>query len=311
MYLFPDEAAHAAAAARMRVAIGLPVSESATPWAQSVDDSLARAESLWDAWRSDALVSLHFAPQAAHTLDDAALVRVRRVADELDARIAMPVHETDMEVQDSLARHGRRPLRRLADLGLLRPGFAAVHANRLDDDDLELLHDTGSSVVACLQSNLRLGNGGCAVAALRQAGVAVALGTDSPASAGAFDLLAEARLAALLSQAPASGRPLAAHEALRMATLAGAQVLGLAEDIGSIEPGKAADLVCVDLDDPMDQPPGADPVERLVWTATRQQVADVWIAGRAVVAAGRLLAFDEMQLARTAREWGERLGVTQ
>ncbi len=186
------------------------------------------------------------------------LSRLRSVADELDARIAMPVHETALEVRDGVSQHGARPLHRLAKLGLLRPGFSAIHMNHLDENDLALAQDTGISVVACPQSNLRLGSGVCPTAELLQRNVTVALGSDSAMSAGAFDMLAEARLAALLSAAPSPGRSsdddddagpsLSAAEALTLATLGGAVALGLGATCGSIEPGKAADLVCIDLE---------------------------------------------------------------
>ena len=305
-YFFPEEAARAAAAARMRAVIGLPVADTPTPWAQDATEYLDKSERLWDEYRSDPWVCLQFAPQAPYSISDATLLRVRRVADELDARVAMHVHETEVEVQDSLTRHGRRPLQRLADLGLLRPGFTAVHMNRLNEQDLEIVARTGISVVACPQSNLRLGSGFCPVPELSGLGVSVGLGTDGPASGGAFDMLAEARTVALLASGLSGGaRALSAHDVLRLATLDGAASLGLASDIGSIEVGKAADLMCIDLGAPGCH--AADPADAVVFAATRQSVSDVWVAGRAVVTGGRLLAFDEQELLHLAQQWSERV----
>ncbi len=169
-----------------------------------------------------------------------------------------PFTKRALEVRDGMSQHGARPLHRLAKLGLLRPGFSAVHMNHLDENDLALAQDTGISVIACPTSNLRLGSGICPTAELLQRNVAVALGSDFAMSAGSFDVLGEARLAALLSAAPTPGhvtdsdddaRPsLSAAEALTMATLGGALALGLGTSCGSIEPGKAADLVCIDLE---------------------------------------------------------------
>ena len=299
MYLFPEEAARVAAAARVRAAIGLPIAEAATAWAGDATACLARAEALWDEYRADPWVTLHFAPHAPYSVSDDTLQRVQRIADELDARIAMHVHESETEVRDSLAQHGVRPLRRLADRGLLRPGFTAVHMTRLDEDDLELTARTGISVVACPQSNLRLGNGVAPIAQLLERGVNVGLGTGGPPSCGALDLLAEARMASLVTGPDA-------HASLRLATLGGAIALGLAHEIGSLEPGKAADFVCVDLGALECQPVG-DPADAAVFAATRRHVTDVWVAGRALITAGRTLAFDVEELRGIAARWDARL----
>lgn len=304
--LYPDEAARAASEARVRTVIGLPVSESGSIWAENVTAHFARAERVWDEYRSSPWVSLCFAPPPSYAASDALLTRLRSVADELDARIVMPVHETEVEVRDTLGQHGRRPLQRLAELGLLRPGFIALHMNRLEGADLDLAQKTGISVVACPQSNLRLGSGSCPVALLAARGVSVGLGTDSPVSGGAFDLLAEARLTALLAAGADSGPTLSANDVLAHATLGGAVALGLGSDCGSVEVGKAADLTCIDIA-ALGCTPEMDVAETLVFAATRHQVSDVWIGGRAAVSEGRLLAFDEQEMRALARSWAERI----
>ena len=322
--LFPEEAAHAAAEARVRAVIGLPVSETASDWAPDSAAHFDRAAHLWDEYKSDPWVSLYFAPPPSYAIGDSMLARLRIVADELDARIAMPVHETELEVRDCISQHGVRPLQRLAALGLLRPGFSAIHMNRLCAEDLALAQSTGISVVACPQSNLRLGSGNCPVADLLQRNVTVGLGTDSPVSSGAFDLLAEARLALLLSAGGASALAsgdaaeaiaaqtaqesggLSAADALAMATLGGAVALGLGATCGSIEPGKAADLVCIDLASLACQS-SASLAETVLFGATRRDISDVWTGGRAAVSDSRLLAFDEQELLRLARQWLDRI----
>lgn len=296
--LFPDEAARAAAAARVRAVIGLPVSETPSAWAESATAHFARAERLWDEYKSNPWVSLYFAPPPTYAIGDALLTRLRSVADELDARIAMPVHETAVEVRDALTQHGRRPLHRLENLGLLRPGFTAVHMNRLDPEDLDVAERTGIGVVACPQSNLRLGSGSCPVPQLLERSICVGIGSDSPLSAGAFDLLAETRLVALNGALPGC-------DVLKLATLGGALTLGLGGTCGSVEVGKAADLVCIDIGSPACQP--AAVADAVVFSATRQQVSDVWVAGRAAVSAGHLLAFDDQELAQLARHWADRI----
>jgi 5-methylthioadenosine/S-adenosylhomocysteine deaminase len=274
MYLFPEEAARAASAARMRAAIGLPVADVPNVWADSATAHFEKAEQLWDEYKSDPWVCLYFAPQDANEVSDQTLIRVRRVADELDARVAME----------------SPPLQRLHALGLLRPGFAGIPQEAWTDVESELVATTGICVIACVQSDLRLGGG--AFSGKRTVG----LGSGDPASVGAIDLLAEARVAALLD----SG--LTAEDSLRLATLGGATALGFGSVAGSIEPGKYADLVCVDLNRLACQPTSSVP-ESIVFGATREQVSDVWTSGRLAVSGGHLLAFDEQELTSFAQKW--------
>ncbi|HKT71742.1 MAG TPA: amidohydrolase family protein [Steroidobacteraceae bacterium] len=304
---YPEESARVAASARVRAAIALPVADEPTAWADSATAHFGKAERMWDEYRANPWVSLYFAPHA--TCGDESLVRVRRVADELDARVAMQIHESDAEVQYSLAQYGWRPLRRLQDLGLLQPGFTAIQLNRLDEEDLDIIGRSGVAAVACPQSNLRLGSGSCPVARLHAQQTVVGFGSDYPASAGALDILAEARAAALLMNgARAASAGLSSHDVLHMATLGGATALGLGSVTGSMEPGKAADLVCVDLGALACQPV-VQPHDTLVFSATREQVSDVWVAGRAAVENRRLLAFDEQELVARTLSWAQRLST--
>jgi 5-methylthioadenosine/S-adenosylhomocysteine deaminase len=215
------------------------------------------------------------------------------LADELDARVAME----------------SPPLARLYELGLLRPGFTAIdirsltdeaQSNRLRAQDIDLVKSTGIYIVACVQSDLRLGGDTSPLAHLSSQHVTLGLGTGEPASVGALDLLAEARTAALISNG------LTAEDVLRIATLGGATALGLAALTGSIEPGKQADLVCIDLNRLACQPP-TRVADSILFGATREQVCDVWTSGRAAVSGGHLLTFDEEQLSALAQKWSQQV----
>ena len=303
----------AAYAARMRAAIGLPVTDGPTVWAESATGHLAKAEQLWDEYHSHPQVSLYFAPHNAFGEDDQTLARVRRVADELDARVAMFLGPGEVHESQTL---GRSPLVRLEELGLLGPGFTAIHLGGLDEEALEIASRTRIAVVACQQAHLRLGGALCPIAALEARDVSVGLGTDSAVAVGALDLLAEARTTALLDGSTVVGggvggeglhsSGLAAETALRMATIGGAMALGMGSIIGSIEAGKAADLVCIDLSGLACLPPRR-PAEAVLFGATRHQVSDVWTSGRAAVREGRLLTMDEQELRTLARSWAERI----
>jgi 5-methylthioadenosine/S-adenosylhomocysteine deaminase len=304
MYVFPEEAARAASAARMRAAIGLPVTEGPTPWADSATGHLAKAEQLWDEYQSNPWVSLYFAPHNAFGIEDKTLARVRRVADELDARVAM--YLAPGEVHESHT-GGRSPLVRLAELGLLGPGFTAIHLGGVDAEELEIAASTGICVVACQQSHLRLGGALCPVARLEALGVPVGIGTDSAVSVGALDVLAEARLGALLMGSGGDIGSDPASRALRMATLGGATALGMNAHVGSIEVGKFADLTCIDLATLACQSAARRPADAIVYGATRDQVTDVWTSGRAAVSDGHLLTFDEQDLLALAQRWADRI----
>jgi 5-methylthioadenosine/S-adenosylhomocysteine deaminase len=181
--------------------------------------------------------------------------------------------------------------------------------NHLEPADLELVAQTGISVVTCPQSSLRLGSGVCPIGELRARDVQVGLGTGSAITAGALDILAEARAAVLLSGSMAKEETtLSSEEILCMATLGGAAALGLGSQIGSLEAGKAADLIAIDLNELATQPAGAT-ADSVLFAATRHRVSDVWIGGRAMVSGGRLLTFDEEELLALARQWQERLRI--
>jgi 5-methylthioadenosine/S-adenosylhomocysteine deaminase len=300
----PEEAARVASAAQMRAAIALPVSEAAGGGAENVTAQLARAERLWDEYRSDPRISLFFAPLAAHGLSDGTLTRVRRVADELDARLALclnPEDDPEMLAQVRDAAPAPRTafsgdlLQRLHALGLLRPGFAAIAVKAVQPRDVELIAREGAALIACPQASLRVGAG--AIALLE--GQRTALGSDSAAEVGAFDMLAEARTAALLSGFGAAA-------ALRLITLGGATVLGLQAQIGSLERGKVADLTCIDLHS-LASRACARVEDAIVFGATRTDVSDVWTGGRAAVSERRLLAFDSEELADLPPRWAQRL----
>ncbi len=310
MHLWPDVVARTAAAAHMRASVGLIVTESATRWAAAADEYIDRGMHLRDEYKGDPLISTHFAPHAPYSVSDATLARVRRLADELDLPVAMHLHETAWEVEQSVQAHGRRPLARLAALGLASPQLVAIHMTQASAEDLDLLAESGASVVHCPESTLKLGSGVCPVARLLGRGVRVALGTDGAASNNDLDLLAEARIAGLVSSGvAATPGDLVATDLLRMATLEGARVLGLGEVTGSIEPGKWADLCCIDLRAARSWPVH-DPVTAVIYAASAQQVSDTWVAGRQLLADGHLRYMDEAAVLERAEAWRERLDAT-
>jgi 5-methylthioadenosine/S-adenosylhomocysteine deaminase len=303
MYFFPDVTARVSAACGMRATVGLILIDFPTAWADNADEYLAKGLALHDEYRNDPLIGTAFAPHAPYTVSDAPLQRIRVLADELDIPVHMHVHETAHEVQEAVNATGQRPLARLQAMDLVSPFLLAVHMTQLQDEEIAQLAAAGARVVHCPESNLKLASGFCPVQRLEEAGVIVALGTDGAASNNDLDMLGEMRSAALLAKAVAGdASALPAHRVLRMATLHGALALGRGGEIGSLEPGKWADVTAVRLDE-LETQPLYDPVSQLVYAAGRHQVSDVWVAGRQLLRERVLTTLDETAILRNARAW--------
>jgi 5-methylthioadenosine/S-adenosylhomocysteine deaminase len=299
--------ARTASAAHVRVSVGLIVSEIASSWAASADEYIDRGMHLRDEYRGDPLVTTHFATPAPAAATDATLSRVRRLADELDMPVSMPLHETALEIEQSLRDFGQRPIERLAGLGLVSPQLVAIHMTQTDPRDIDLLAGSGASVVHCPESNLRHAAGVCPVARLLARGVRVTLGTDGATANNDLDLLAEARIAGLLSAGiAATPGDLVAGDLIRMATLEGARALGLGEVTGSLLPGKWADLCCINLRAARSWPVH-DVATAVIFAASSQQVTDTWVAGRRLLADSRLTLLDESAVLDRAEAWRARL----
>lgn len=307
-YFYPEIVAETAVDMQMRAMVGVPVIEFATPWAHDAADCMRKgADQVHDRYADHALITSCFAPHSTGTVSDASFNELRVLADQLDSRVQIHLHETVQEITDAMDETGKRPLDRLNELGLVNSSLLAVHAVHLTEDEMRQFADSGVSVAHCPRSNLKLASGIAEVAALQNAGVNVALGTDGAASNNVLDMLGEMRTAALLAKVRASdAAALPAADALRMATLNGAIALGLADSIGSIEPGKWADLTCIDLG-PINSQPVYDPVSQIVYTAQVNQVRDVWVAGRRQVEDGNFTRIKESELLRRAAEWQQRL----
>jgi 5-methylthioadenosine/S-adenosylhomocysteine deaminase len=289
MYFFPEASLDAALKAGMRSAHGVIVVEFPSAYAADPADYLRKGLELRDRMREEPRASFCLAPHAPYTTSDETLKKVATLAAELDLPVHIHLHETEHEIERSVAEHGVRPLERLRRLGLVTPSLIAVHAVHLEPQEIEFLARHGSSVVHCPSSNLKLASGFAPVSALLDAGVNVALGTDGAASNNRLDLFQEMRTAALLAKAVArKAEAMPAHAALRAATLGGAQALGLAGRIGTIAPGKAADLVAVDLG-AIDLAPCYDPVSHLVYAAGREHVSHAWVGGEPRLENGVLL----------------------
>jgi len=309
MYFFPDVTARAVAAAGMRACIGLILIDFPSAWADGPATYLAKGLQVHDRFRGHPLVHTAFAPHAPYSVSDGPLRRVATLAEELDLPIHMHLHETRDEIVQSLRDYGRRPLARLQDLGLVSPRLVAVHMTQLEPAEIELLATQGAHVVHCPESNLKLASGTSPVEErLLPAGINCALGTDGTASNNDLDMLGEMRTAALLAKGETgNAAALPAAAVLRMGTLNGARALGIDAETGSLEPGKSADLVAVDLDQPETQPV-YNPVSQIIYACSRSQVRHVWVGGRQLLRDRVPLTLDPSTILQHARDWGRRMG---
>ena len=306
-YFFPDVQAATYKRHGFRARVGLPVIDFPTAWAASDDEYFEKAGEVHDQWRDDALIATAFAPHAPYTVNDANFERVRMLSDQLDVPVHLHLHETAQEVEQSLEKHGQRPIARLDRLGLVNDRLIAIHMTQLTEAEIHLCAERGVSVVHCPESNLKLASGFCPACALERAGVTLAVGTDGCASNNDLDMFSETRTAALLAKAVAQdAAALDAFSALRAATLGGAKAIGFDDRIGSIEPGKEADLVCVDLS-ALETQPLHHVVSQLIYATGRQQVSDVWIAGKAKLRQRVLVEMDIDGVIANARQWRERI----
>jgi 5-methylthioadenosine/S-adenosylhomocysteine deaminase len=303
MYFHPDAAAAAYDLAGMRALLGLPVLDFPTPYAADADACLQQGLAVRDRFRRYPRLRFGLAPHAPYTVGDATWRKVVMFAEQLDLPIQTHLAETAGEVQAALAATHERPLARLARLGATGPGFLAIHAVHLDDADIALLARHGCHVAHCPASNAKLASGIAPVTRLLAQGIEVGLGTDGAASNNRLDLFAEMRLASLLAKlATDDAAALPAAQVVHMATLGGARALGWDDEIGSLAPGKQADVVAVDLDR-LELAPVYDPLSHLVHVASRSDVTHVWIGGEPRVRNGELLTLDEAALRQRARRW--------
>ena len=303
MYFFADSVAEQVRRSGMRSQVGFTVFDFPTAGGKDPDDYIHKGLQLRDSFKGDELIKIACAPHAPYTVGDDTMRRIATYANELDMAVHIHCHETAQEVRDSLKLYSCRPLQRLDDLGILLPQTQLVHMTQIDQDDIRLIQDNNCHVVHCPESNLKLASGFCPVGKLIDAGINVAIGTDGAASNNDLDLFGELKTAALLAKAVAGDAAmLDAHAALRMATINGAKALGWEDQTGSLEAGKSADIIAVEISS-LSQKPLYNPASQLVYSNAGSQVTHSWVAGKALLKERALMTLDEQNLIRRADAW--------
>ncbi len=307
MYFFSEVVAEKSQEIGMRSVIGLIVLDFPTVWAQNADEYINKGIGLYEQIKELPLVTATLAPHAPYTVSDGPLEKIAMYSNELELPVHMHVHETAFEVQQSLEQFGKRPLERLDGLNLVNSNLLAVHMTQLNEFEIERIAEAGVSVAHCPESNLKLSSGTCPVASLLERGVNVSIGTDGAASNDDLDMLTEMRTASLLAKV-SSGDASSSNvrQSIEMATINGARAIGLDDKIGSIETGKLADLIAIDLYDLTTQPV-YDPLAQVVYAANSRQVSDVWINGVKKLSDFELTDLDVSAIRARAESWAEKI----
>jgi 5-methylthioadenosine/S-adenosylhomocysteine deaminase len=312
MYYFEESVATAAAEAGMRALCSQTVLKFPSPDAASYEDALARARDFIARWRSHPLIVPSVAPHAPYTCTEEILRACAELAAEFDVPLQTHLAETATEVDESRRAHGMPVVPWVKKQHLFDARVLAAHCVHVDEGEIRSLRDANAGVAHNPTSNLKLGSGVAPVAKMIDLGVPVGIGTDGPASNNDLDMFEETRLAALLAKG-IGGDPTAlpARDALAMATRIGARAAHLGHLVGSLEPGKRADLIVVDLAQPHNEPRfGRDAgavYSQIVYAAKATDVVDVMCNGRWLMRDRRLLTLDEERLREAARDVARRI----
>ena len=309
MYYFEDDIAQAVHEAGLRGVLGqsvirFPVADAPTP-----ADALKRAEAFIEKWKNDPLITPAVAPHAPHTVEGPTLQAARALANKYNVPLLIHLAETQDEVKTVEDAHHLTPTAYLDSLGIWNGRSLAAHAVWLTDADMAILAKKGVGLAHNPASNMKLASGIAAVPKWLSHGILAGLGTDGAASSNDLDMFEAMRLAALLQKvATLDPRALPARQTLELATTRGAAALGLGAAIGSLEPGKQADLITVAVDDAR-QTPMFDPISHLVYVCHGDDVRTTIVAGRVLMRDRRVLTLDRAEVLRDARAMAARVAA--
>jgi 5-methylthioadenosine/S-adenosylhomocysteine deaminase len=307
MYYFEEEIAKETKAAGLRGVLGQTVIQFPVADAKTPADGLARAEAFINAYKGDSLITPAVAPHAIYTLDAATLRATRDLSRRFNVPTMIHLAETADEVKNAERQFKLSPTQYLESLGFLGPGVLAAHGVWVTEPDITLLKMRGVGVSHNPESNMKLASGPAPVPAYLAAGAAIGLGTDGAASNNDLDMFEAMRMASLLHKLQTGDpRVVSARTALEMATVGGARALGMESRIGSLETGKRADVILVDVSGAR-QTPMYDPVSHLVYVARGDDVRTTIVNGRVLMKDRNVSTLSEADVIRDARSWAEKV----
>ncbi|CAN8065286.1 unnamed protein product [Agarophyton chilense] len=319
MYFFPDAGVKAALRAGLRAVIGIVFLMFPSGYASTLKEYENRGEEVRKRFKDQPLIHFTYAPHAPYTVPPATWLRLKDLSEANGIPIHTHLHETRDECTASRILDRTNPACHTSDekchpiedfnrKEILGPNFIGAHMVHLTDDEIALCAEKGVHVAHCPTSNAKLASGFCPVHKLIKAGINVAIGTDSACSNNSLDMLSEMKMAALFTKCIA-GDPtlLPAPMALRMATINGARAFGLEDVTGSLEIGKSADLICIDIETHAGNSPVYDPHSAVVYAAAREDVTDVMVAGNFILQNKLHCTLDLSDVLRRAEYWKARI----
>jgi len=307
MYFFEDASAKTAKKIGMRAVLGAGIVDFPTISGRNADEYLGKAEKFIEKWKNDELIVPCIAPHSAYACGPETLKKIKKVADKYNVPIHIHLSEAKWEVEEIEKKYGKRPVEHLYDLGFLDEKIIAVHCVWVNDKEIEMLAKHKVGVSHCIESNLKLSSGIAPVPQMLKAGIKVTLGTDGAASNNDLNILSEMSTAAKVHKAVSNDPTVfGAKTALLMATRWGAEVLGIGNITGSLEKGKAADIIIMNLDKPH-LTPLYDIYSHIVYSSRASDIETVFVNGRRVVDNGRLYIADEEAIIAKAKEWRNKI----
>jgi 5-methylthioadenosine/S-adenosylhomocysteine deaminase len=307
MYYFEEEIAKATKEAGLRGVLGQTIIQFPVADARTPADGIVRAEAFIRQWKSDDLIVPAIAPHAMYTLDTVTLRAVRAVADREQAPVIIHLSETRDETKTARDKYQKSPTEYLESIGFWGPRTLAAHGVWLTSADVRILAARHVGVSHNPESNMKLASGTAPVVEMRHAGIAVGLGTDGAASNNDLDMFEAMRQTAFLHKLQTGDpRTIPARTAVEMATIEGARALGMERTIGSLEPGKRADLIIVSMESAR-QTPIYDPLSHLVYVTHGDDVRTTIVNGRVLMRERKVLTLDEEGILRDARAWATKV----
>jgi 5-methylthioadenosine/S-adenosylhomocysteine deaminase len=307
MYFFPESTTEVIQSAGIKAQLCTPILEFPTAWGSGPDEYLSKTKELLTQFKNNNHISIAAGPHAPYTVSNSTFEQCLKLQQDFNCAIQLHLHETQHEVNESLEQYKVRPIERLKQIGLFNKNTQCVHMTALNDQDIATISESQSHLIHCPESNLKLASGFSPIAQIQKHGINVALGTDGAASNNDLDMLSELRTAALLAKASSQdATALNALEALKAATINGAKALNISDKTGSLEKGKLADVVAIDLS-PLHCQPIYDPISQIVYTGRSDQINHVWSEGQHVVKNKALTHMNPQEIASKANIWADKI----
>lgn len=311
MYFFEYVAADVSKRLGIRAMLGAGIIDFPTKTTTGADDCLEKAEMFIEKWNDDELIYPAVAPHAAYSCSPETLKKSKALAEKYGVHVHTHVSETKWDVDEVEKKYGKTTVIFLEEQGFLSDNVLAAHCVWVTDEEIEILAKRKVGVSHCVESNLKLASGIAPVTKMIKAGVRVGLGTDGAASNNDLNILGEMSTAAKLHKAITNDpTALSAREALLMATRWGAEALGMGALIGSLEAGKAADIITLDMRKPH-LSPQYNVFSHLAYAARASDVDTVVVNGKIVVSGGHLQSADEDEIVEKAARWGEKIRAVE